>query len=105
MAWWLFVDRSEAHNAQLNMAGNWAAEFAGMRGYAANAVPPSGLPPGWYEGNVPVSGDIVMPPKSYLTNRGEQSLLNLNAIGPTNEDPARASALQAALAASLKELQ
>ena len=105
--WWMFgrdAGRRD-HSAQLDASGQWPGAMVGLRSAAASGVPESAAPPGWMAGNVPASGRWMPVSIAFVTNKQYQKQLQLTPIGPTDTSTARAQALQAALAASLRGLQ
>lgn len=103
--WWLWSDSPKERNATVDQAGRWNALLVGLRSYRAFPVTPAAAPPGWMDGNVPASGNIMPVPVGFVRNTQLASQVNLPVIGPTDESIQRAHALQAALAASLTGVQ
>lgn len=106
MPWWMFGPRNRPdHVAQLDAEGGWPEALVALNSRRAVAEQVKNLPPGWYDANVPVSGNIMPISKAYLASPQEKLQLHLKPIGPVDASTSRANALQAALAASLAGIQ
>jgi hypothetical protein len=118
-----------AHDARLDQAGGWPAAMRmrntwamrpwqpGMAQLAADAAKQSSRVNGWamladhgarqqtwYQGNVPASGRWMPIPVGFLNSpRVKQAILNAPQIGTYNQDMQRAAALQAGLAAVVRQ--
>lgn len=103
--WWLFGNAEGPRNAALAGEGSWPQAFVAYSSARFAPVLPSAAPPEWMNNQIPLSGDYMPVSKAFFANNKEKTILQATQIGPYNQDPARAAALQAGLAASLRALQ
>lgn len=104
--WWLFGSQDTSlHGVQLDQAHGWPAAMVSYGSQRFQPETPYAAPPGWYDGNVPASGAWIPIPVYYLDSKRTLEAMNLQPIGPVNQDMQRGAALQAALAATLRGLQ